>query len=436
MTGRARTLHFGTPGAEAFWADPDLARLPSLPAPLPDDSVVGMDELLLALCGPGDALVTLRPFDPALAAYLKETGIEADLLSCGPAAEPPVCRALAADEDLGWFREAARGAALSPWAVTPLTTALRESIGPDAPLPDAEVVRRVNSKVWSARLRERLGLPHPGIVVESAEGLEAAAARLGGAVVVKEEHGVAGSGSVAVASPERLRRLAASLHAQEERGRRVLLVVESLFERAFDGSAQLTVAADGTVTLDAIQGLHNRGFAYGASAPPEPALLAALARAGYEDVVRAACRELHAEGYFGPVCVDSLVTTEGEVIPIVEINARHSMGRLNSRLDARFREWGRRSWLTGVRVVASEPAGGPRLLAALDECGLLWRRQGGVVPLGFRSLPHGGSSGDGTSRSGRLWTAVPHESPGEIPGTLASLRDVLGSLGYRPVEAS
>lgn len=436
-----RTIHFGTPGAEAFWEEPGLARLPSLPAPLPDDAVPGMDELLLALCEPGDALVTLRPFDPAHAAYLMELGFAADLHACGPEAAPPVCRALG-NGDLSWFREAARsiaGIALSPWAVTPHTLALHESLGttpPQTPLPPIETVRRVNSKVWSTRLRDRLGLPNPGIVVERADELEGAAARLGGPVVVKEAQGVSGSGSMAVESPKRLERLATNLRAQEARGRRVSLVVESLFERAFDGSAQLTITRDGQVTLDSIQGMHNRGFAYGASAPPEPALLAALARAGYEETVRAAARELHAEGYFGPVCIDSLVTREGEVFPIVEINARQSMGRINSRLDARFQAWGRRSWLTGERVTAASPAGGAQLLAALAERGLLWRpgALAGVVPLGLRSLPHGGGTGDGTSRAGRLWVSVPHESPEEVPPILAALRNVLASLGYRSTE--
>lgn len=431
------TIHFGTPGAEAFWEEHDVARLPSLPAPLPDDAVPGMDELLLALCEPGDALVTLRPFDPGHATYLRDLGFTADLHACGPAAEPPVCRALTADGELSWFRDVARGAALAPWAVTPHTAALRERLGTAAPLPEVEVVRRVNSKIWSTRLRDRLGLPNPGIVVERAGELGEAAARLGGPVLVKEALGVSGSGLLAVTSPERLERLATALRTQEARGRQVALVVERLFERAYDCSAQLTVDRDGRVTLDAIQAMHNRGFAYGASAPPEPELLAALDRAGYEEIVRKAARELFAEGYFGPVCVDSLVTRGGEVVPLVEINARQSMGRINSRLDVRFRAWGRRSWLTGERVTAASPAGGARLLATLAERGLLWRpdRPGGVVPLGLRSLPHGGGSGDGTSRAGRLWIAVAHERPEEIPPVLAALRGVLGALGYRSAEA-
>lgn len=437
MTTTARTIHFGTPGAEAFWEEPSLARLPSLPAPLPDDAVAGMDELLLALCEPGDALVTLRPFDPAHATYLRDVGFTADLHACGPEAVPPVCRALAAEGEFSWFRDAASGAALGPWAVTPHTAVLRERLGTAAPLPGIEVVRRVNSKIWSTRLRDRLGLPNSGVIVERADELRAAAARLGGPVVVKEAQGVSGSGLVAVASPERLERLATALRAQEAQGRRVSLVVEPLFERAFDCSAQLTVRdSDGRVTLDSIQAMHNRGFAYGASAPPEPALLAALDRAGYEAIVRAVGRELYAEGYSGPVCVDSLVTREGEVVPIVEINARQSMGRINGRLDARFCAWGRRSWLTGERVTAASPAGGAHLLAMLAERGLLWRPgvPGGVVPLGIRSLPHCGDTGDGTSRAGRLWIAVPHERSEEVPPALASVRGVLGALGYRSTE--
>jgi hypothetical protein len=431
-----RAVHFGTPGAEAFWEDPGLARLPALPPPLPDDAILGMDELLLALCQAGDALVTLRPFEPAHATYLRDLGFDAALHACRPEAEAPVCRELAADEELSWLRDVARGAALRPWAVTPHTIALCERLGIEEPLPAVEVVRRVNSKIWSTRLRDRLGLANPGIVVEGADELLSAAARLGEAIVVKEEHGVSGSGSVPVTSSARLERLAAALRAQEARGRRVVLVVEPLFERAFDCSAQLTVTRDGRVTLESIQGMHNRGFAYGASVPPEAKLLVILERAGYRAIVEDAARAVHSEGYFGPVCIDSLVTAAGEVVPIVEINARQSMGRVNQRLDERFQESGRRSWLTAERVLASEPAGGSRLLDALDERGLLWRpgAPGGVVPLGLRSLPHGGGTGDGTTRAGRLWLAVPHEDPGEVPRALAPLRDALGALGYRPAE--
>jgi hypothetical protein len=60
----SKTVHLGTFDAEAFWRDPELARLPALPDPAAERIVSAMDELLFPACQPGDLLITRLPWMP------------------------------------------------------------------------------------------------------------------------------------------------------------------------------------------------------------------------------------------------------------------------------------------------------------------------------------------------------------------------------------
>ncbi|MFD1906532.1 hypothetical protein ACFSQ7_25010 [Paenibacillus rhizoplanae] len=51
-----------------------------------------------------------------------------------------------------------------------------------------------------------------------------------------------------------------------------------------------------------------------------------LERAGYFDVMIQVANDLFKDGYFGPVCIDSMVLKDGTLVPIVEINARKIYG--------------------------------------------------------------------------------------------------------------
>ncbi|HRI49766.1 MAG TPA: radical SAM/SPASM domain-containing protein [Pseudomonadota bacterium] len=421
-----RSVYFGAFDAERSWDDPQQARLPALPSPLPDCSIAAMDELLMALCDPdrGDVLVTRRALLPEHREHLRGLGLSA--------LAPPSAglrQSLAA---------LAPGHHLVPWAVTAEVASLWQDLGVQQPLPPLAVVQRVNSKVFSTALRQRLRLPGRALLVQDAEQLAAAGAELlasAGAVVIKEPLGVSGRGTMLVESAGRLGRLISALRSQAQRGLTVQFIVEPFLRRRLDFSAQLHIEPDGQVHLDSVEGLVNRGFAYAASCPLPAEELRLLRERGHTHAVLAAARAVAEEGYFGPLGIDGMVLEDGTLIPLGEINARGSLGMLNRRLDQRAAALGSRSYLTAIRVAAATSLPFATLVARLDEDGLLARpdRPTGLVLLTARTLPFAGEpAGPGAgARVGRLFVCVLHRRAEEIAGLLARAAAVLATLGFR-----
>ena len=320
----------GTFDAERWWRPADLATLPAAAAA--DGTAESMDELLAGFCAPGDLLVTRRPVAPAVVSGLAARGITFRQHAC------PVPAA-------GTMESALLGSALlrshaefRPYAVLPDTVRLDWTDG----LPPLPVVAEVNSKSWSNDLALELGLPGTGIVVRSVEELTAA---VDGTVVVKDPYGVSGRAMLEVATPGVLRAVTRTLARQD---RRIELLVQPKFEKRLDFSGHLEVFRDGGWEFLGVQAMNNRGFRHIGSAPPSVELLDLVERSGYVEVLGSVAKAVSAAGYWGPVGVDSMVLADGTVVPVLEINARRSLGLLSLLLARRMP--GFRLWQLELRV--------------------------------------------------------------------------------------
>ena len=301
------TVRLGPFDAERWWRPSDLAALPAA-APAADTSA--MDELLAGFCAPGDLLLTRRPIAPCLLSGLAACGITFQHTVIGDEPVPACDR-------------------IEPYAVVPQTKALDRADR----LPEVAAVAAVNSKTWSNALAERLGLPGTGRVVRSTAELVAAVAAVDGPVVVKDPYGVSGRAALEVTTPGVLRAITRTLDRQRTR---VELLVQRRFDRVLDFSAHLEVSRDGGWRLRGVREMVNRGFRYLGSGPPSPELAGVLERAGYRDVLAEVASALHAAGYWGPAGVDSMLLRDGTVVPLLEINARQSMGLLSLALGERL----------------------------------------------------------------------------------------------------
>jgi hypothetical protein len=150
---------------------------------------------------------------------------------------------------------------------------------------------------------------------------------------------------------------------------------------------------------------------------------------GYGRTMEGVAAALHGLGYHGFACVDSMRLESGEVVPILEINARMSMGLVNHHLGARLAGagWERGTRLTHLPVACDAPPDVERVLSALDGAGLLVRpgEPRGIVPLGSATLPLRGD-GAGPLR-GRLYVAAAADGD----GVLREVSRVLGRIGVR-----
>ncbi|MFE4590355.1 hypothetical protein [Streptomyces laurentii] len=394
--GPRGTARFGTFDAERLWRPASLTRLPSLAGAEAHAVVAGLDETLAAACRPDDLLVTRGALAPAQIDALGAAGLTFRSVAVGPVVVGPAAagdtvstveEAIAEDPALG--RALATAADIRPYAVLPATTELlRHHPDQAAALPHPTVVQQVNGKAWSSERAAALELPGAGIVVRSAEELAAAVGRWDGTVLVKDPYGVAGRGTAEVAGPGALRRLVRRLQAQEDEGLRTELVVQRRYERALDFSAHLEIRRDGTWSLRGLQGMTNGGYRHAVSHPVPPDLPAALDRRGYPAVLEQVARALAAAGYFGPAGIDSMLLADGGWVPVLEINARMSMGLLTLELDERVRAHDLRAHLWQQDMFVEHGIDVTALLSALRAAGLLYGggARPGVLPLSGGSL--------------------------------------------------
>jgi hypothetical protein len=415
MTPAAR---FGALDAEARWRDPRAAQLPAVRDAQAERLLPFTDELLIALCSPRDVLLTGAPLVEAHRQYLATVGLAVQAL------------ALSAPEEA--LRAALAGARAAPYAVVPGVEDTCERLGLDGSgLPPLDVVRRVNSKVFSQRLAMELDLPCAGERIGSTAELSARGAALleRGAVAVKDPCGVAGKGTLPVASPAELERLVAFLARQEQAGRRVELILQPLLDRVEDFSCHFDVEEEGGIRWVGVQQMRNEGFAFSAVSTAPPELHQRLEREGYFGVMECVAATLRREGYRGPVCVDSMRLRDGTLVPLLEINARCSMGRMGLSLQARLGGGAAFVHLGAVAVTVRRAVTFEAVLEALASRNALFEGKAGVLPLGARTLLAGNPEPGGPPGKGRLYLATIAEDAARIPALLQHAADALTSCG-------
>ncbi|WP_030993880.1 MULTISPECIES: hypothetical protein [unclassified Streptomyces] len=389
MAETVGTVNLGTFDAESRWRPDDLAQLPAVADVQSRAQVATMDEMLLGFCEPGDALVTRYPVAAPLREAFAGAGFAPRYLSV-------------VDEDEWLSSEAPRGATVErlllgapralreisrypgfvPYAVLPDTVELAARTGHGHSVPDVAAVARANSKVFSDDLAHRLGLP-AGRTVRSVAELSAAVAETDGTAVIKDPFGVGGRGILEVDRPAVLRTITRYLGRQVGDGRRVELVVQPKWPKRADFSGYLDITRAGGVEFLGTQSVEHRGLSHVGVGPLSGELADEADRQGFSRTLVRLGAAIAAEGYWGPVGVDSLLLGDGRIVPVLEINARRSIGMLNMAIDRRVRGTGLRSHLWRVSLVVRHEDAIGRLLDELAAAGALHSEAspGGVLPL-------------------------------------------------------
>ncbi|XVS61826.1 GNAT family N-acetyltransferase [Actinosynnema sp. CA-299493] len=271
---------------------------------------------LAALCGPRPSLVVLpQPVDEwwvrDVSAVLGWGEVE---VHSGIAGDGRVSDAILARPEL-LERLTSRGALVLPWGRT--TAFDRISPSPDGVV---QAVRRYESKRQANALFRALAPEHPRIVVPEQRlvGSRRALARelaAGKRVVLKEEYGVGGSGTVVVSREGRrapARRWAAGGLLVEEYVEGSGPYRDPTFDAVIDADGEVHPVGVGLMDVD---GTSYRGVTVGPGALPSPLSDTAV---GFGVAVG---RTLSEEGYRGWYDVDFVTAGSGRLAPI-EINLR------------------------------------------------------------------------------------------------------------------
>ncbi|QNE18028.1 hypothetical protein F1D05_09190 [Kribbella qitaiheensis] len=406
------TVRLGTFDAESWWRPADLAALPSVGGAGP--AVGAMDELLAGFCVPGDLLITRHPLAASIqdglgAAFggtsfdhisLSDSdpgpaGLEApggpDPGPTGPDASGdsrpgPIEREILADQAV---MQRIRGREITPYAVLPETWTLVEQL-----LPTPEIVAEVNSKTWSNELVRDLGLPGGGRTVRSVDDLVKAVTALEFRALIKDPYGVSGRALIEVATPGVLRAVERVLRKQVEAGRRVELVVQEKYSKQHDFSGHLVLDSNGDWNFLGLQLMTNRGFRHFGSSPVPPGL---IDEGWYAETLAEVVPAIAETGYWGPVGVDAMLLDDGTVIPVLEINARQSLGLLALELERHATEHGLTGHLWQLELNVAPDKGISDVFVALGN--ILYR--GGTAP-GVTVL----SGSRLTAPGGRIYVAI------------------------------
>lgn len=454
--GVTPTIVMGTFDPETRWREPNLAKLPAMPDKDRESIVLCMDELLFPFCGPDDILYSRCKIDPGLYEYLNGLGFyfrsrhHFDLSDAERSLpEPDLFKqcmfSLALD---GQQREEIlihNVKHLSPYAITADTEEYLHAAGLLGSLPDHETVKRVNSKFYSNRLLSRIGEKCYGTEVNSALEVQAVGNTLlkRGAYLLKDPFGVSGKGNMLIENEAMQRRIAEHLEKQERRGLRSQFLLEPLLRKETDFSSHWFIRESGETDFISVQRMLNQQQNYGGSIRADEAMILLLRNAGYFDTMEKALRILAEDGYHGFVCFDSMILEGGDVVPIVEINARKSMGLINAYLDKGWEAYGHSGLLTFLSLGLPEGFAFGRLLDALHISGLLFTGQGayGIVPISSntvmvndiltsRRITEGVQSKRGMPK-GRLYFSVVGRDDEHRSELIVSLRQVLADLSIK-----
>ncbi|MFY1638265.1 ATP-grasp domain-containing protein [Solwaraspora sp. WMMB335] len=331
---------------EDEWARDEIG-LPSVGGRASTAIVNRMDEFAVLLAGKGDHVVLKSAPDADYLAYLEGLGLDLPEILVTDAHDPAnsvTVDALRSPRLLDELRAlAARGAHLLPHGISALEEELCSRTGLASALPSASLVKSVNSKVYSRRVATELGLPQaPGWECETVADFAAAAVDARAALAagrrlgVKDAFGVSGKGIVVVDDERKLDQLVRMVTRRAERSgdQRLALVVEEWASKAVDLNYHFTVGRDGSVRFDFVkEAITENGVHKGHRIP---ARISAAHHAQLEQCASALGGRLAVDGFHGVVGVDAIVTTDGGLLPVLEINARNNMSTYQTGLQEAF----------------------------------------------------------------------------------------------------
>lgn len=399
MTNQHETTSviLGSFNAEDYLRGDDLAKLPAIPDMASARIVSAMDELLFVLSKPDDMVLTRHSMNATHMRYLRDIGYRFsnnsyDLrLLEGDKKEPSIFQLVMAhaDEIGSWLPKEIK---LEPFAVLPLVEEMSQLLGVQGNYPSMDVIKKVNSKIYSTKLRKTLGLMDHSCIVEDTDAMMTEGMKLLGdypeGILIKDTYGVSGRGNIHIPNERILHRIVSYVKRQVKKGKQVLFILEPYYKKETDFSSQFFVDENGDFELLSVQKLINQDFAYVGSYSADEAFMAGLEEKGYFDQMRVIGEALHREGYYGDVCVDSMVLEDGDIYPMVEINARKSMSLIKHHIDTYVKKFSLDNIFSYIAFLSESDMGFHDLMNHLEEEKLLFRpeRGYGILPLTANTL--------------------------------------------------
>ncbi|EFM12345.1 protein of unknown function DUF201 [Paenibacillus curdlanolyticus YK9] len=367
-------------GAEQYW-HPQSRGIPDRE----EDRIVNrIEEMNVLLCRPQDVLILREQPDPAYLAELRRIGFDTPTIVTvsEPDYQTPISELVLKDESLlQRLREHAQEhdqVYFMPYAVTKLEEAIAQRCGMALIGPSSETAAIVNDKILNRRMAEELQFPvSPGIISDSLEELKDQYPKLKGAsgkMILKEPYAASGKGLYIIESDEQCSALFARLtRLASRRTHKHPWMLEQWVEKLADINVQLFVHADGAVDVFSIKRQILNGTVYIGS--QMPADLAPDVTESFHTYGKAIGRYLHKLGYHGVAGIDSMISNDGVVIPIIEVNGRFTLSTYLSFIPYVLGD--KKMFTRYFRVLTNEPVFYADLCKQLETEQLLYQPETG-----------------------------------------------------------
>ncbi|WNF28004.1 ATP-grasp domain-containing protein [Streptomyces sp. C11-1] len=434
FTGRLKRAVTGSPDTplvflgnfevEEVWAQGEHT-LPRFSGASGNAVVNRMDEFALLLAGEGDHVVLKTAPDEAYLAYLAELGL--GLPAVHAVARQDSQRNVTEDvlHDpalLATLTElAGQGAHLTAHGISVVEEELSRRTGMPLAAPGAGLCKAVNSKIYSRRAADELGLRQPaGWTCETVDELGEALGRArellaeGRRTVVKEAFGVSGKGIVVLENERRMDRVLRMVTQRVERSGqpRIAFVVEEWVPNQGDLNYQFTVGRDQSVHFDFVKRAVTEGGVH--KGHRIPAQLSESRLAALREAAALLGKRLAADGYIGVVGVDALLDDADGVFPVIEINARNNMSTYQVRLQERLVGPGRAGLARHYPLRLNGPIGFEEMRRVLGPLLLTEAGGSGLVINNYATVNAGGQERPGEPFDGRLYGIVVADSATEL----------------------
>ncbi len=428
-------------GAEKYW-NPVQAGI----IDRSEDRIVNrIEDMNLLLCRKQDVLIMRAYPDADFLTQLQQWGMEIPNIEvpAGAAQDPytPIAELVLQDsvllDKLAGYAASETDTYFVPYAVTRIEEEIADKCGLTIPHANAAVCAEINDKVANRLLAEQLNLPVcKGKVCRSVEEIQQAYDELVhqpphfDKVIIKDPFGASGKGLYIVEDETRLKPLLARLGRTARNRPDIQWLVEGWYKKEADINFQVYISPDGEADVFSIKNQVLRDTVYiGSQMPPdfEHSTIEVLQSYGKQIGTK-----LYEQGYSGVAGIDSIITDENVLVPIIEINGRFTLSTYISFIAERM---GIAKMLTRYfRLQTEQPISYRTMCDALSKNNLLYNdaSKSGVLLYTSGTLPHvrDETSGRCVGRLFALIAAPTWEEANHLQQRLEQFVDELPNQSY------
>ncbi|WP_010244012.1 preATP grasp domain-containing protein [Acetivibrio cellulolyticus] len=382
-------------GAEKYWN-----KISAGVVDRSEDMIVNhTEEMNLLLCREQDIMILREQPDARYLNMLKELGFSVPRILTPSKGDPltPISELVLNDEEL---QEQLRQAAESneqvyfvPYAVTSLEEKIAENCGLKIIGAPSDVNAKVNDKVLNREIAEKLGLPVcKGMICttvdEIREGFNVLTkeAPCFKRVIVKEPYGASGKGLYTVESEDKLNGILLRLSRFARSNKNAKFLIEGWYSKKADVNYQIYISPDGNVDVFSIkQQILNDIVYIGSKITPD---LDREIIDQYNAYGQEIGKYLYSIGYTGVAGIDSIITEDNVIIPIIEINGRFTLSTYISFMQNILGEE-KKLMSRYFRTITNSPVDYGEICRLFEKEGLLYTRENrsGVFVYTAATLP-------------------------------------------------